>query len=91
MRNKSGATRRELNMQLRDASSVGAVAAAALEQGPKKSVCVRVKEGPKELIPRYGFVSESSTTNSDLAESAPHSSSVEEATAILLDDRRDVL
>ena len=57
---------------------LGAVAAAALEQSPKGFVCVRIKEGPKELIPRYGLVSEPFTTHLDLAESALHSSSTED-------------
>ena len=46
-------------MRLCDASSVGAAAAAALEQDPKEFVYVRLKEGPKELIQRCGLVSES--------------------------------
>ena len=41
-----------------------------LEQGPKEFVYVRVKQGSKELIPRYGLVSESLTTYLDVAESA---------------------
>ena len=63
-------------MQLRDASSVGAAATAALEQGPKGFVYVRVKEGQKALIQRRGLVSESFTTSLDLAESALRSPSV---------------
>ena len=66
--NEFDAARRELNTQLRDASSVGAVATAALEQGPKGFIYVRVKEDPKELVPRRGLVSEAFTTYLDLAE-----------------------
>ena len=40
--NEFDAARRELIKQLRDASSVDAVATAALEQGPKEFVYVRV-------------------------------------------------
>ena len=75
--NEFGAARRELNMQLRDAPSVGTAATAALEQGPKEFVCARVKGGPKELIPRRGLVSKSLTTYLDLAESALRSLSAE--------------
>ena len=57
---------------------MGAVAIAVLEQGPKEFFYVRVKEGPKELIPRRGLVSESFTTNLDLTESALRSSSAGE-------------
>ena len=42
----------------------------ALDQDPKEFVYVRVKEGPKELVPRRGLVSEAFTTYLDLAESA---------------------
>ena len=56
-------------MQLRDASSVGAVATAALGQGLNGFVYVRGKESPKELIPRCGLVSESFATYLDLASS----------------------
>ena len=76
--NEFDAAKRQLNMQLRDASSVGAVATAALEQGPKEFVYVRVKEGQKELIPRCGLVSEPFTTYLDLAESALRSSSAQD-------------
>ena len=62
-------------MQLRGASGVGAVAAATLEHDPKEFVYVRVKEDPKEIIPRRGLVSESFTTHLDLADSALYSSS----------------
>ena len=43
--------RRELTMQLRAVSSVGAVATAALEQGPKEFVYVRVKRGGEGARP----------------------------------------
>ena len=39
------AAQRELNMQLRGVSSVGAVVTAALEQALKESVYLRVKNG----------------------------------------------
>ena len=71
------AAKRELNIQLHDASSVGAVATAALEQAPKEFVYLRVKEGPGELIPRCGSLSKSFTTYLDLAESALRSSLAE--------------
>ena len=79
MHNELDAARRELlkHAALRGAPSVGAVATAALGQGPKKFVYVRDKEGPKELIPRYGLVSESLTTYLDLTESALRSFSAE--------------
>jgi hypothetical protein len=77
VQNEFDAARRELNVQLRDAPSVGAVATAALEHGSKEFVYVRVKEGPKELVPRRGLVSESFTTYLDLAESALCSSSAD--------------
>ena len=68
--NEFDAAERQLNIPLRDTPSVGAIATAALEQDPKESVYVRVKEGPNELIPRRGLVSESFTTYLDLAEFA---------------------
>ena len=73
--NDFDAARCELNIQLRDASSVGAAATAVLEQGPIEFVCVRVKEDPNELIPRYDLVSESLSTYLDLTESVLRSSS----------------
>ena len=42
----------------------------SLEQCPEEFVCVRVKDGPKELILRCSLVSESLTTYLDLAEPA---------------------
>ena len=67
--NDFDATQREHNIQLRDASSVGAAANAAHEQGPKEYFYLRVEECPKELISRCGLASESFTTHLDLAES----------------------
>ena len=76
--NEYDAVRRELNVHLRDAPSVRAAATAALEQGPKEFVYVRVKEGPNEFIPHRGLVSESFTTHLDIAESALRSPSAED-------------
>ena len=78
MRNASDAAKRQLNMQMRGATSVGAVATAALEQGSMEFVCVRVKDDPKDLIPRCGLVSESFTTYLDIAKPALCSSSAED-------------
>ena len=72
------AAKRELGIQLRDASSVDAAAAVAPGQGPKEFVYVRVKEGPKGLIPCCDLVSESFTTYPDLATCAVLSSSAED-------------
>ena len=88
---------RGLNTQLRNALSVGAAAVAALEQDPKEFVCVRVKEGPKELAPRRSLVSETFATLSptylDLAEfcAALVVGGGLGAAAIPPDDGRDVL
>ena len=58
-------------MQLIDASGVDAVETATLKQGPQRhkssSTHVRAEEGPKELIPHRGLVSESLTNFLDLA------------------------
>ena len=78
MHNDFGAAKRQLNMQMRDAPSVGVVATAALEQGLKEFVYVRVNEDPKELTQRCGLLSESLTTHLDLAESALSSPSAQD-------------